>query len=131
MMDRGMSGLHINVPKEENRTRKRHHCRHQPSQARLSSADHDHSLHRTTRATKRAKNTGKRAIAHATRDMAAPPSRCRSRHSDFHAQETDTSCQLATTRETPKLVPRPPEAAPLRHHPCSVARLHHGPPEDS
>jgi hypothetical protein len=77
MMDGGKSGLHSNAPKEENSARKRRHCRHQPSRARLLSVDHDHRLHRTimriAHATEQAKNTGERAIAHANGSMPRRP----------------------------------------------------------
>jgi hypothetical protein len=99
MMDGAESGLHGNAPKEENGARKRRHCRHQPSRARLSSADHDHRLHgtiaRTAHATERAKNASERANAHANGSMprcprgrghgSETPPRSRSRRSDLHA----------------------------------------------
>jgi hypothetical protein len=67
---------------------------------------------------------------HAAKDMAAPPPRSRSRSSDFHAQQADTSWQPATVPETLEPAPRPPEAAPLCRRPTSVARLRHGPAGD-
>jgi hypothetical protein len=54
--------------------------------------------------------------AHAARDMAATPPCSRSRRSDLHAWQADTSCQPATVREMLEPSPRPPEAAlPCRH----------------